>query len=205
MKVKFHGQVNIGEGLAPQYNVWLAEVRSPSCKPKNHFGQKLRKSRKQFGRRFNNVDSWFKKRKRRYNLLQRIKNTAELPVEIAKAAPSTYGKKSKFPLSSLHVGLTFILGLALLGVSLDLGTTTALESCQRIATSLWEQALQLNCCNLFQTACQVTGLITAPLLWAMMLITLIKGESCPHQHFQVDSPTPRHARRQNEQHARKLV
>ena len=76
---KSHGQVNVGEGLAPQCNLWLAEVRSLSCKPRNHFGQPLRKLHKQFGRRFKNVNSWFKKCKRCFNQLNLIKTKAELP------------------------------------------------------------------------------------------------------------------------------
>ena len=34
-----HGQVNIREGLAPQCNLWLAEVKLPPSKPRNHFRQ----------------------------------------------------------------------------------------------------------------------------------------------------------------------
>ena len=69
-KVKFQGQANLGEGLTPRCNLWLAKVRTQSCKPKNHFGQQPCKLRKQFGRRFNNVIAWMKKRKRCFNRLK---------------------------------------------------------------------------------------------------------------------------------------
>ena len=58
---------------------------------------------------------------------------------------------------------------------------------------------------MFQTACQITGLIAAPPLWAALLITSIKGETHLCQHFQVNSPTPRNVRRKEEQHTRKIV
>ena len=203
----------MGEGLQPQHDLWFAEVRRLSCKPKNHFRQTLRKSRKQFGRRFNNVDAWMKKRKRHFNRLKSIKANAELPQE-GTIAP--LHDKSKFPhqksnnndaqnVSALFVGLTIVSGLTLLGISLDLGTNTIIESCERIVTAVWKQALQIEHHNLFQTACQITGLIAAPLLWAALLITSIKGKAHLHQHFQVNSPTPRNVRRKEEQHTRKIV
>ena len=206
-KVKFQGQANLGEGLQPQHDLWFAEVRKPSCKPKNHFGQTLRKSRKQFGRRFNNVNAWMKKRKRHFNRLKSIKANAELPINSAKSkSPSQKGNNNGTQnASTVFVGLTIISGLTLLGISLDLGTNAVIESCKRIATTVWKQALQIEHCNLFQTACQITGLIAAPLLWAALLITSIKGETHLCQHFQVNSPTPRNVRRKEEQHTRKIV
>ena len=78
-KVKFLGQVNLGEGLAPRCNLWLAKVRTLSCKPKNCFRQQRCKLRKQFGRRFNNIDAWLKKCKCCFNRLKSIKTNAEPP------------------------------------------------------------------------------------------------------------------------------
>ena len=76
--VSHNAQVNIGEGLAPQHNLWLAEVKLPSRRLRNHFGQQICKLRKQFGRRFNNADSWFNKHQRRFNQLKQINAKAEL-------------------------------------------------------------------------------------------------------------------------------
>ena len=140
--------------MAPQHNLWLAKVRSPSCKPRNHFGQELRKLRTQFGRRFNNVDLWFKKCKHCFN---QLKTKAEplVSVCVLDALPPT-------PMTKVHqqFSLTIILGPTLLGVSLDLGRNAIIKSCQQIATSLWKQALQIKHSDLFQSACQITRLIT---------------------------------------------
>ena len=129
----------MGEGLAPQPDLWLAKVRSPSCKPKNHFGQQLCKLHKQFGRRFNKVDSQFKKRKRCFNQLNQTKNKAEPPVGVCNgnAATDTHAMSSTM-IVSLHIGLTIVLGLTPLGISLHLGTDKVINSCQQVVTSLWK-------------------------------------------------------------------
>ena len=146
--------------------------------------------------------------------LKSIKANSELPLKDT-LVPLGCFEKSKFPantsnngsqnVSTLLVGLTTVLGLTLLGTSPDLGTDTIIESCKQIVTNIWTQALQIKCCDLFQTACQITGLITAPLPQTMMLITSIKGETCLCQHFQVDSPTPCNVCHRNEQHTRKII
>ena len=154
-----------------------------------------------------------KKRKRHFNKLKSIKANAEPPQE-GTIAP--LHDESKFPhqksnnsdkqnASALFVGLTIVSGLTLLGISLDLGTNTIIESCKWIVTTVWKQALQIEHHSVFQTACQITGLITAPPLWAVLLITSIKGETHLCQHFQVNSPSPRNVRRKEEQHTRKIV
>ena len=148
-----------------------------------------------------------KKRKRHFNRLKSIKANAELPINSAKSkSPNQKGNNNGTQnASTIFVGLTIVLGLTLLRISPDLGTNAVIESCKRIATTVWKQALQIEHHNLFQTACQVTGLVTAPPLWAVMSITSIKGKTHLHQHFQVDSPTPRNIRRKEEQHTRKIV
>ena len=90
-------------------------------------------------------------------------NKAEPPVNAcAGRDTSNTNNKCSSKASSLHVGSTIISGLTLLGVSLDLRTNAIIESCQQIATSLWNQALQIEHCNMFQTACQIAGLIGPP-------------------------------------------
>ena len=124
----------------------------------------------------------------------------------ARHATSKNCNKISATISSLHVGLTIILGLTPLRVSPELRTNAVIESCQQIATCLWKEALQIRHHNLFQTACQITGCITAPLLCATMLITSIEGKTHLHQHFQVDSPMPCDTHCKNEQHTtRKTV
>ena len=68
-----HGQVNMGEGLAPQMNLWMAKVNPSKLTIKrNLHNQPRRQSRKQFGAQFNNVHSWFRKRQRRHNQLKHL-------------------------------------------------------------------------------------------------------------------------------------
>ena len=93
---KSNGQVNIGEGLAPQHNLWLAGVKLPPSQPRNHFGQRPCKSRKQFGRRFNNVNSWFKKCKRCFNQLKLTNSKSELPENLNSCLPPACNAKSEF-------------------------------------------------------------------------------------------------------------
>ena len=170
--------------------------------------QQLHKLCKHFGRRFNNIDSWFKKHKRCFNQLNLIKTTTEPPVSLTKCKGKPHAStdnKNSSSFSTLHIGPTVISGLTPLRILPDLGTNTIIKSCHQIVTSLWKQASQIGHHNLFRSACKITRAIVAPLLWAMMLITSIKGETFLCQHFQVDSPMSHDRHFKNEQHARKIV
>ena len=120
----------------------------------------------QFGRRFKNVNSQFKKRKHHFNQLKSIKTTAELPQPVHHRAAAQKvnsctrtGNNSSSSVSALIIRLTIVLGLTPLGVSMDLRTNAIIKSCQQIFISCWKQALQIKHHNSFQSACQITGLI----------------------------------------------
>ena len=91
-----------------------------------------------------------KKRERNFNRLKSIEANAE-PQENGATMCHCTTNESKFShknattnssqnISTLFVGLTIVSGLTLLGIFLDLGTNTVIESCKRIVTNIWKQA-----------------------------------------------------------------
>ena len=103
---------------------------------------------------------------------------------------------------------TVALGWTLFGVSMELGRSAIIACCHQVFVNLWKQASQIDCCNLFQSACHITRPIVAPLSWALMSITSIKGEGFLCQYFPVNPPATIPSCKEpceNEEHTKKMV
>ena len=207
-KAKSHGQVNMGEGLAPQYNLWLAEVQFPK-----HPDQSQRKNRrkrhssKRFGRRFDNTEQWFNSRRLRSIRDNQANNAAKDHV------PSSRTSANELPVRATHSAidlLVLIMGLTLISVSINVDWSTILLSSRTIVSSLWKNALNIDYRALIYPVSDMFGIVVAPMMWASMLIATISGRSTLNQWYPDDaSPVGnapnRTTRRYNEYRHKKLL